>query len=143
MANTYDIKIAEEDGIKYVWDGIRKKYVVCTPEEEVRQYTLKHFIENCNYPKGAINVEKLVQVGNKKLRYDIVVFVETSAWLLVECKQPKQKIDVDTLHQSMVYQNNLQAQFILLTNGDNMACYDVQAQKWLQELPEYPIADSL
>jgi hypothetical protein len=143
MANTYDIKLAEEEGIKYVWDGIRKKYVVCTPEEEVRQFTLKHFIEECNYPKGAINVEKLVQVGNKKLRYDIVVFVETSAWLLVECKQPKQKIDVDTLHQSMVYQNNLQAQFILLTNGDNMACYDVQAQKWLQDLPQYPITDNL
>jgi hypothetical protein len=143
MANTYDIKIAEEEGIKYVWDGIRKKYVVCTPEEEVRQYTIKHFIEECNYPKGAINVEKLILVGNKKLRYDILVFVETTAWLLVECKQPKQKIDVDTLHQSMAYQNNLQAKFILLTNGDNMACYHVGAQKWLEDLPQYPITDNL
>jgi hypothetical protein len=139
MAETYDIKLVQEDGVTYVWDGIRKKYVVCTPEEEVRQHTIKFLIEEYGYPKGAINVEKLIQVGNKKLRYDIVVFVETQAWLLVECKQPKQKINVDTLHQSMVYQNNLQAQFIMLTNGDDLACYDVSTNKWLEELPEYPI----
>jgi hypothetical protein len=137
MNESYPIKIAEENGVSYIWDGIRRKYVVASPEELVRQNTLQFLIENCAYPKLAINVEKVLVSNSKKLRYDILVFKENVPWLLVECKRPEQAIHLDTFYQSLAYNMQLQVPYIMLTNGEQMLCYDLAAKTWLQDMPTW------
>jgi hypothetical protein len=136
----YPIKKVVEDSITYIWDGIRKKYLVCTPEEEVRQYLLNYLIEICNYPKAAINIEKLINLGSKKMRYDVMVFVNNEPWLLAECKQPQIELNKDVFYQSLAYQYPLKAKYILLTNGNKTICFDTLNSLWIAELPAYPLS---
>ncbi len=126
----YPIKIVEEDGVEYVLDNIRKKYVVLSPEEWVRQELIKYFIEECGYPKACISVEKMIRIDEKKLRYDILIFKDTIPWMLVECKSPEIEITAETFYQSTAYQNVVQAKYIVLCNGHKTICYNAAEQKW-------------
>jgi hypothetical protein len=135
--NGYPIKTQEENGVEYIWDGIRKKYVVLSPEEWVRQELIKFLIEDCNYPKGAISVEKRIKIGNKFLRYDIVIYKDITPWMLVECKSPEVEINADTFFQSLAYQNHLQANYIMLCNGEKTVCYNVPEQQWMNDMVVY------
>jgi hypothetical protein len=135
----YPIKIVEENGIEYVFDNIRKKYVVLSPEEWVRQEMIKFFIENCFYPKACISVEKTIAIGDKKMRYDILIFLKTTPWLLVECKSPEIELTAETFFQSTAYQNVVQAKYIILCNGEKTICYNTTEQKWEESMPDWPI----
>jgi hypothetical protein len=128
--NLYPIKIVEEEGVEYILDNIRKKYVVLSPEEWVRQELIKYFIEECNYPKACISVEKMIKINEKKLRYDILIFKDTIPWMLVECKSPEIDITAETFYQSTAYQNVVQAKYIVLCNGEKTICYNAAEQKW-------------
>jgi hypothetical protein len=138
MTEQYPIKIVEENGVEYIFDHIRKKYVTLTPEEWVRQELIKFLIEKCNYPKGAISVEKRIKVNERFFRYDIVIYLNAEPWMLIECKSPEVAINMDSFTQSLIYQNKLQAQYILLCNGEKMVCLDIATQKWLQDMVAYP-----
>jgi hypothetical protein len=51
----YALKVMQQDGKQLIFCGIRKKYVALTPEEDVRQQTIKYFVENLQYPIKSIN----------------------------------------------------------------------------------------
>jgi len=103
-----------------VFDEIRKKFVVLTPEEWVRQHVVQHLIQIKKYPKSHINVEKLVKVNGQSKRYDIVVFnPDGSIFLLVECKEPNVTISQSTFDQIARYNLSLNANFLMITNGIN------------------------
>ena len=89
-----DIKLKEEDGQTYVFDLIRKKYLVLTPEEWVRQHMIHLLIYELNYPKGLINVEKGHQYNALQKRTDILVYNrEGEVTMIVECKAHSEKIN--------------------------------------------------
>lgn len=131
---SYPIKIVEEDGVEYILDSIRKKYVRYTPEEYVRQECIRFLIEDCNFPKGCISVEKKIQIGDRFLRYDIVVYKDVHPWMLIECKAPTITINTEIFMQSLVYQHTLQAKYIMLTNGEQTICLDVANRNWMEEM---------
>jgi hypothetical protein len=130
----YPIKIVQQDGLPFIWDGIRKKYVKLNPEEIVRQQCIQFLIEQCNYPKASISVEKKIKIGDRNLRYDIIIYKQAKPWMIVECKAESILIDESIFMQSLVYHQQLQANFILLTNGVQTICYDVMQQCWLSEI---------
>jgi hypothetical protein len=130
----YPIKIVQQDGLPFIWDGIRKKYVKLNPEEIVRQQCIQFLIEQCNYPKACISVEKKIKIGDRNLRYDIIIYKHAKPWMIVECKADSILIDESIFMQSLVYQQQLQASYILLTNGTQTICYDVHQQCWLSEI---------
>jgi hypothetical protein len=136
--DTYPIKIVEEDGVQHIFDGIRKRYVQLTPEEGVRQELIQWLIEDQGYPKTMFSVEKRIVVHEKWSRYDIVIYKSTEPWMLIECKRPGIILNMDTLLQSTVYQNALNADYIVLSNGEQTLCMDIQVQKWITEFPPYP-----
>ncbi|MFM2388046.1 MAG: hypothetical protein RL660_2803 [Bacteroidota bacterium] len=137
MQEQYPIKTAIENGTQYIYCGIRKRFLQATPEEIIRQQTIQFLVEECCYPKGSINVEKAITSGGKRIRYDIAVFYENEAWMIVECKQSNVALNADTFFQSTAYYAVLKPKYILLNNGDQMVCYDTQQLKWLDELPRW------
>jgi hypothetical protein len=127
----------------YIFDIIRKKFVLVTPEEWVRQHTVHFLIENLKYPKNYINVEKQLTINNLVKRYDIVVYLPNGKiFLLVECKAPEIAITQKTFDQIAQYNFILQADNLMLTNGLNhyFCTMNLEQKKYLflKELPSYP-----
>ncbi|MCB0698835.1 MAG: type I restriction enzyme HsdR N-terminal domain-containing protein [Chitinophagales bacterium] len=136
-----ELKLKREDGKVYVHDPIRKKWLILTPEEHVRQYVLQYFINKLNYPSALISVEKQINVGTLSKRFDVVVYDrDHKPWLLVECKAPEVNIGDSTLHQLLQYHNTMQCNYWLVTNGHQTYCADacnLPEVKWMNELPAY------
>lgn len=124
-----------------IFDPIRKKWLVLTPEEHVRQYMLQFMISLLQYPAALIAVEKTISVGAMKKRFDIVVYNRNhEPWLLAECKAPEVEITETTLHQLLNYQRTIRSDYWLLTNGHQTYCADARLVEnicWLQSLPAY------
>ncbi len=137
----YDFKLKKQDGKLLIFDVIRKKNVVLTPEEWVRQHTLQYLIHDKNYPKNLIAVEKELQINQTKRRFDIVVFNrQMHPQILVECKAPSVKIAQNTFDQANQYNWLLKAPFLFLTNGmKHYICqidFEANQFRFLKELPE-------
>lgn len=105
---------------RFIFDDIRKKYVLLTPEEWVRQHVVQFLVKIKAYPQSYINVEKVVKINNMNKRYDVVVFTpKGTIFLLVECKEPSVKITQSVFDQIARYNLSLNAQFLMVTNGLN------------------------
>ncbi len=103
-----------------VFDEIRKKFVVLTPEEWVRIHVVQYLIQEKNYPKSLINVEKVIKLNGLTKRYDVVVFQPDGSILLaVECKQPNVAITQSVFDQIARYNLTLKANYLMVTNGLN------------------------
>lgn len=114
----YSFKIKNRENKPYIFDIIRKKEVVLTPEEWVRQHCVHFLIQNKHYPIGWINVEKQIELYGTQKRYDIVVFSPTGGIeILVECKAPNVKITQATFDQIAQYNLNLKSNYLMVTNG--------------------------
>lgn len=106
------------DGKKEIFDPVRRRFVKETSEELVRQAYLFYLVEQLHYPKIAISVEKRVVYNSMVRRYDIVVYKpDATALVLVECKAEHVRISGDTLYQAAMYNHELQAEYVVLTNG--------------------------
>jgi hypothetical protein len=123
-----------------IFDDIRKKFIILTPEEWVRQHIVQFLLQEKKYPKSYINVEKLIKVNDLNKRYDIVVFKPNGElFLLIECKSPDVKITQETFDQIARYNLKLNAQFLMVTNGLNHYFCQMDFEKetyiFLEELP--------
>lgn len=136
----YPFQIKQENDKQYILDIIRRRYVILHPEEWVRQHIIHHLVSDLNYPKGMIAVEKKIVVNRLIKRYDIVVYDrDRNPWMLIECKESKQKINNNTLRQLLNYQSVLSCPYWVLSNGNETFCalFDGKNINWLSELPLY------
>lgn len=116
----YDIKIKSEEDKHFVWDIIRKKWIVLQAEEWVRQNLIWYLADKLNYPKSLMSVEKQIKVNKLKKRYDLVMHTpQLKTILLVECKAPDVKITQATFNQIGQYNIALKVPYLLVTNGLN------------------------
>jgi len=115
----FQFKIKKENNNNIIFDEIRRKWIVLTPEEWVRQNFIKYLISK-NYPKSFINCEKSFYINKVLKRYDIVVYdINGKVSILVECKSPKIKIIKKHFDQVMRYNIKLKSEMIIVTNGLN------------------------
>ncbi|GEP50627.1 restriction endonuclease subunit R [Flavobacterium noncentrifugens] len=140
----YDFRFRNSDERISVFDEIRKKFVVLTPEEWVRQHVVQFLMQEKKYPKSLINVEKLLTINGLTKRYDVVVFNnDGSIFILVECKAPQIKISQMVFDQIARYNMTMQSEFLMVTNGLNhfFCQMDYQNEKYqfLRDLPDYQI----
>jgi hypothetical protein len=133
----YALKVMQQDGKQLIFCGIRKKYVALTPEEDVRQQTIKYFVENLQYPIKSINVEKRIKVNNINKRFDIVIYNKANPFILVECKASSIKLDDGVLLQVSNYQSLLKANYIFITNGKQAYIWDTTINNWSNTLPSF------
>ena len=124
----------------YVHDPIRRKELVLTPEELLRQLVLRYLLDHKRYPANRIRVEIGIEINGLKKRCDIVVFdADIKPWLLVECKSPKVALAQSTFEQAARYNMHLQAPFLAITNGLATFCCSLDlAQKSFAYLPDFP-----
>ena len=125
-----------------IFDEIRKKFILLTPEEWVRQHVVQFLLQDKKYPKSYINVEKLIKINDLSKRYDGVVFQPNGEiFLLIECKAPEVAISQQTFDQIARYNLVLKAKYLMVTNGLNhyFCQMDFENEKYvfLKELPEY------
>lgn len=115
---TYQFKLKSSENKQLIFDKIRKKYVVLTPEEWVRQNFVTYLITEKKYPISLIAVEKQLIVNNLKKRFDILVFnTDGFPKIIVECKAPSIKISQNTFDQISRYNLALNAEILIVTNG--------------------------
>ena len=139
---SYNFNIKLEEQRKLIFDSIRKKYVVLTPEEWVRQNFISYLVQTKNYPQGLIAVEKKVDVNRMPQRSDIVLFNNKAVpVMIVECKAPSVKISQDTFNQIARYNMKLQVPYLVVTNGLKHYCceinYETNSFRFIPEIPDY------
>lgn len=140
----YNFRIKNNENKTAIFDIIRKKFIILTPEEWVRQHVIHFLIKEKKHPKSLINVEKELTVNGTKKRYDIVTYrSDGSIYLMVECKAPKVKITQQVFDQIARYNLALNASLLMVTNGLNhYYCtidYDTESYHFLKELPNYAL----
>ncbi|WP_370476456.1 type I restriction enzyme HsdR N-terminal domain-containing protein [Tamlana flava] len=138
----YSFRFKNKENKLSIFDDIRKKFVVLQPEEWVRQHCLLYLIQEKNYPKSLINVEKELIINNLKKRYDVVVFnTDGSIHLIVECKAPTITINQDTFDQVARYNLELNATYLMVTNGLNhyycQMDFKQERYQFLKDIPDY------
>jgi len=138
----FSFRFKNKENKVYIFDTIRKKFVVLQPEEWVRQHCVQYLIKNKGYPKSLINVEKELIINKLKKRYDIVIFnTDGSILLIVECKSAKININQDTFDQIARYNLKLNATYLMVTNGLNhYYCQmdtDAERYQFLKDIPDY------
>jgi Type I restriction enzyme R protein N terminus (HSDR_N) len=122
----FDYVVKKEDGKVFIMDIIRKKYLVLTPEEWVRQHFIHYLVTDLKYPKALIKIEGGLNYNSLQKRSDIVVYNrDGQPWMVVECKSPDEKLSQRTLHQASTYNSTLQARYLTITNGLVHICCDV------------------
>ena len=137
----FNFKIISKKDKKYIYDIIRKKYILLTDEEKVRQLTIRFLIDELEIPKSQISTEKefKIESGLKK-RFDIIVFNRNGkVAILVECKSSKIKINTKVIDQILIYNKKLKAKYLMVTNGiKTIAFYsDLKNIKQINKLPKY------
>ena len=137
-----EFKIKSSENTQYIFDIIRKKYVILTPEEWVRQHIIHYLIVAKGYPKSLIAVEKQLIINTLKKRFDILVFNNTGlAKIVVECKSPNTKITQSAFDQIARYNLNLNADLLMVSNGlQHYVCkLDAINERYifLKEMPSY------
>jgi hypothetical protein len=138
----FDYKLKKADGKVWIFDVIRKKYVVITPEEWVRQHFVHYLISHFKYPKSLVKVEGGLLYNQLQKRSDILVFDrEGNPWMIVECKAPTLLLSDRTLQQAAVYNATLKAKYLTVTNGLQYRCavtdWAMGKTVLLNELPAY------
>ncbi|WP_026451951.1 type I restriction enzyme HsdR N-terminal domain-containing protein [Aequorivita capsosiphonis] len=138
----YSFRFKNSENKTLIFDEIRKKFVVLTPEEWVRLHTVRFLLNEKKYPKSLINVEKQLKLNNTTKRYDIVVFnSDGSIFLIVECKAPSIKISQVTFDQIARYNLALESEFLMVTNGlEHYYCqmdFENERYNFLKEIPNY------
>ncbi len=120
------LTIKTEDGKSFLWDPIRKKYLVNQPEEMVRQLLIIYLQEVEGISKNYIAVEKSIKVNDRLKRFDLLIFDENhKPIMLIECKSPKVKVNQDTFEQIAWYNSTLKVPYLLVTNGITTYCCSV------------------
>lgn len=113
----FDVRFKKQGEQTYIFDFIRKKWLVLTPEEWVRQHVLNYLVNEKKFPASNISVEKELILNDLKKRYDIVVYKNLQPQLIVECKAPYIELDKSVIEQAMRYNLIVKAELLMITNG--------------------------
>jgi hypothetical protein len=138
----YPFKITDQNGQLILFDPIRKKNIVITPEEWVRQHFVQYLINQKKYPKTLIKLEGGHKLHGMAKRSDIVVYnPDGEKILLVECKAPSVNIDQKVFDQVARYNMVHKVKVIAVTNGlQHYFClidFEAVNYKFIEELPTY------
>jgi hypothetical protein len=114
----YQPKIKKELDKEFIFDEVRKQWIMLTPEEWVRQNFLQYLIHIKKYPASLISVEKELKLGELKKRTDAIVYTTNAQpWLMIECKAMNEPLNEKVLQQILRYHITIPVPFLVITNG--------------------------
>lgn len=138
----YTFRFKNSENKTAIFDVLRKKFIILTPEEWVRQHTIHFLMKEKNFPQQLLNAEKQIKLHKLVKRYDILSYYpDGKINLIVECKAPHIKITQETFDQIARYNLVLKADYLMVTNGlQHYYCqlnYTEEKYDFLKELPSY------
>jgi len=114
----YQPRIKQQNDKEFIFDEVRKSWVLLTPEEWVRQNFLQYLLQVKKYPASLIAVEKEIKLGDLKKRFDIVIYDRNAVpWMIVECKEMNVSLSRTVLDQVLRYNISLNVPYLVITNG--------------------------
>ncbi|WP_276911096.1 type I restriction enzyme HsdR N-terminal domain-containing protein [Hallella colorans] len=139
---SFNIKLQGTQEHPRVFDILRRRYVALTPEEWVRQNFIHYLIESLNYPATLLANEMRLQVGQKQLRADSVLFdTELKPRMIIEYKAPNIAITQKVFDQISAYNLMLHADYLIVSNGMRHYCckmdYDNNRYLFMDHIPKY------
>ncbi len=137
-----ELKLKKEGERVFVHCKARKKWIVLTPEEWVRQHFISYLVTELSYPPSLMAVEKEIKVHGLKKRFDICCSDQTGTLkLLVECKSADVELTEETFNQAARYNLTLKVSFLVITNGVTHFCAKVNPDgnsvEYLKKIPSY------
>lgn len=138
----YEVKVREANGQRQIFDVLRRKFVALTPEEWVRQHFVHMLTERQGYPAALMANEVPLQVGDKRMRADSVLYSPTlQPRMIIEYKAPTVAITQRVFDQITVYNLLLHVDYLVVSNGHNTYCcqmdYAHQSYRFLEAVPNY------
>ncbi len=135
-------KTKKNENKEFIFDNLRKKYILLTPEEWVRQHFVSFLINQKKYPQSIIAIEKQLTLNGLKKRTDILIFNKNGLpHIIVECKAPSIKITQSSFDQIARYNLKLKAKYLIVTNGLSHFYCEIDHVKeafiFLKEIPIY------
>lgn len=139
---SYPFRLKQEGGKTYIFDELRKRFLVLTPEEWVRQHLVKFLIEEKGYPRTLIKLEGGLRLNSLQKRSDILLFdTRGEKLMLAECKAPSIKITQETFDQIARYNFVHRVKKLVVSNGLLHFCCEIDFEKgsyhFLSEIPFY------
>ena len=132
-------KIKKERGRDYLFDSIRKTWLLLTEEEWVRQNFVQYLIQALQYPASLIALEKELLLNGLKKRFDILVYNNRhEPWMLIECKASNVVLNDTTIEQLLRYNMSIPVPYLVLTNGSYTYAWQKQDNGLLQ-LTQLPL----
>lgn len=142
MSHSFSIKTKVINSKEYLFDELRKKWILSTPEEEVRQQFWKYLHIEKKYPVSLMAIEKTIKINGLNKRFDLLIYDRNgNPNIIVECKSRNVKINESTLNQILSYQYKITAKYLIMTNGTETYCIkiDLNSKKviYLEDIPQY------
>ena len=142
MTHSFSIKTKLVNSKEYLFDELRKKWILSTPEEEIRQQFWKylHFVKK--YPVSLMAIEKTMKFNGLIKRFDLLIYDRYgNPNIIVECKSRNVKINESALDQILSYQYKIGAKYLVLTNGNETYCIGIELSSkkvmYLEDIPLY------
>lgn len=111
-------RLKKEKGIEFIFDPIRKQWLVLNEEEWVRQNFIQYLTQKMGYPSAFIALEKEIRLGELKKRFDILVYDQQHRpWMMIECKARSVNLNDAALNQVLRYNISVPVSFLIITNG--------------------------
>lgn len=113
----FDFKFRKDKDTFFIYDVLRKSYLVLTPEEWVRQHWIHYFHQIKGKSLSMLIVEQKIELNGTTKRIDLLVTEKTQPKILMECKSPHIPLTETIFEQIARYNSVVLAPEIILTNG--------------------------
>lgn len=138
----YTFRIKNQENKPCIFDSIRKRYILLTPEEWVRQHFIRYLVQEKKYPESLMAVEKKITLNSKIFRFDLLIYNRKGQPdLIAEFKAPEVKITQTSFDQVVRYNMVLRVRYIVVSNGlQHFICemdYENNSYIFLKEIPEF------
>ena len=133
----------KQGGKDFLFDNIRKRWLLLTPEEWVRQNFIQYLVQVKKYPATLIALEKMIRLGELKKRFDILVYDPShKPFMMVECKAPLIDLDENVLQQVLRYNIPVPVEYMIITNGDATIGWQktIKGLELINDIPAFNLA---
>lgn len=135
-------RLKTEQGRQKIWDGLRRQYVVLTPEEWVRQHFTAFLVEEMGYPSALMANEVGITLNGMSRRCDTVVYGnDLRPRMIIEYKRPSVKIVQRVFDQICRYNIVMQVDYLIVSNGLEHYCcrmnYQTNTYEFVNQIPRY------
>ncbi len=132
----FNTKLKKQKNQTFIFDEVRKKWLLLTPEEWVRQHLIHYLILEKKYPVSLISIEKEIILNDLKKRYDIVIYnKQLIPVVVIECKAPYIELDKNVVEQALRYNLIIKAKYLMISNGVSDVTFNSLNQA--VSLPDY------